>query len=370
MMQLSSPNVLVVDDDPTLLHLLSDMLAPICAVVHLASAVDSAVQILRTQVVDVILADLCLPGERGTALLAYAAERQNDPAVIIMTGNATLNDALDGVHLHASDFLLKPFSIAKLRESVLRAFAELEERRALERVRTMPQSERLQLETLIATLDACEHDTCAHSLRVLEYCFHLAEMVGYPHSELPQLARAALLHDIGKIGIPQSILAKPGRLTPEEFEVMKSHVVKGVRILERVPTMRACIPVVLHHHERYDGGGYPNGTKSDDIPLGARIFTVADTFDAMTSDRPYRRAVSFEDASAEISRCAGQQFDPAITNAFLNVPATTWAKLRERAQSLSTQQFLAQLLQHEALSYELSPCSYGIREETHSRCHV
>jgi len=362
-MQFSSPNLLVVDDDPVLLQLLANMLAPICAIVHTAPAVDSALQILRNNIIDVILADVGLPGERGTALLAYAAERQNDPAVIIMTGNPTLSDALEGVHLHASDFLLKPFSKAKLRDAVLRAFAELEERRSLERVGKLPQHERLQLETLIATLDACEHETCSHSLRVLEYCLHLAEMVGYPHSQLPELARAALLHDIGKIGIPQSILAKPGQLTSAEFDVMKSHVLKGVRILERVPTMRVCIPIALHHHERYDGTGYPNGARREDIPFGARIFAVVDTFDAMTSDRPYRRAVSFDEASTEISRCAGHQFDPAITDAFLKVPGKTWAELRARAHraSLSTEQFLARLLRHEALAADLKPptCEEG-----------
>ncbi|HEX8927128.1 MAG TPA: HD domain-containing phosphohydrolase, partial [Terriglobales bacterium] len=258
-MQLSSPNALVVDDEPVLLNLLVDMLAPICASVQSACSIRDALQILQSRVVDVIVADLCLPGERGTALLNYAADRQNDPAVIIITGNPTLSDALEGVHLHASDFLLKPFSKAKLNDSVLRAFADLEERRSISRLGQIPGTERLQLETLLATLDACEHETCSHSLRVLEYCFHLATMVGYPESDLPELARAALLHDIGKIGIPQSILAKPGRLTQEEFDIMKSHVLKGVRILERVESMRTSIPIVLHHHERYDGSGYPNG---------------------------------------------------------------------------------------------------------------
>lgn len=356
-MQLSSPNILVVDDDLAIREMLANLLAPISAVVHLASDVDDALHVLETHIVDVILADLCLPGERGTALLAYAAERENDPAVIIMTGSPTLSDALDGVHLHASDFLLKPFSTAKLRESVLRAFTELEERRSLEQLGKVPQTERLQLETLVATLDACEHETCSHSLRVLEYCFHLAEMVGYPQSQLPELARAALLHDIGKIGIPQSILAKPGRLTAEEFEIMKSHVVKGVRILERVPTMRVCIPIVLHHHEQYDGTGYPNAVEKNDIPLGARIFAIVDTFDAMTSDRPYRRAVSFEDASSEIRRCAGHQFDPAITDAFLRVQSKTWDELRDRAHgaSLSNQRFLARLLRNDGLADRVVP---------------
>jgi putative nucleotidyltransferase with HDIG domain len=300
-MQFSSPNVLLVDDDPVLLDLLVDTLTPITSAVHVATTVKRAQQILRDRVVDIIVTDLCLPGERGTTLLAYAAEHQNDPAVILISGNATLNDALEGVHLHASDFLLKPFSQAKLKESVRRAFSELEERRSVERLGNVPQSEWLQLETLIGTLDACEHETCAHSLRVLEYCFYLAERVGYPGSQLPELARAALLHDIGKIGIPPSILRKPRRLTMEEFDIMKSHVLKGVRILERVPTMRACIPIVLNHHEHFDGSGYPNGKRNNEIPLGARIFSVVDTLDAMTSDRPYRDALPFDKAMVKFS---------------------------------------------------------------------
>ncbi|HUO60811.1 MAG TPA: HD domain-containing phosphohydrolase [Candidatus Acidoferrales bacterium] len=332
---LSSPNVLVVEDNEELRDVLADVLAPISASVRAASTVAHALPVLREHLIDVIVTDICMPGERGTKLLAYSAEHQNDPAVIIITGNATLSDALEGVHLRASDFLLKPFSKSKLCASVVRAFAELQERRASARFRTACNAECLQLETLIETLDACEHDTCLHSLRVLEYCMHLANHVGYPEAEFPALARAALLHDIGKIGIPESVLLKPDRLTPEESEVMKSHVLRGVRIMERVPTLRESLPIVLHHHEHYDGNGYPNGSKGKDIPLGARIFTVVDTLDAMTSDRPYRRALSFVEARTEIQRCSAHQFDPEVVNAFLALPTETWEQLRGMAENSS-----------------------------------
>jgi HD-GYP domain-containing protein (c-di-GMP phosphodiesterase class II) len=194
---------------------------------------------------------------------------------------------------------------------------------------------------------------------VLEYCFYLAEIVGYPESQIPELARAALLHDIGKIGIPTSILRKPSRLTKEEFDIMKSHVLKGVRILERVPTMRACIPIVLNHHEDFDGTGYPNGRRNKEIPLGARIFAV-DALDAMTSDRPYRDALPFDKAMTEIQRCAGQQFDPIVASAFLQVPAGTWKELRSRADTsaMSSEQLLMRVLRRNLPRADFGCSSY------------
>jgi len=140
-----------------------------------------------------------------------------------------------------------------------------------------------------------------------------------------------LLHDIGKIGIPDAILLKPGPLTPEEWKVMHTHPEIGRRLIERIPFLRGAVPIVYSHHEKWDGSGYPRGLGGEDIPLGARIFAVVDAFDAMTFDRPYSKAITFDAAKAEIKRCAGTHFDPAVVEAFLRVPARFLDEIRRRS---------------------------------------
>jgi len=146
---------------------------------------------------------------------------------------------------------------------------------------------------------------------------------------LPQIARAAFLHDIGKMAIPDQILRKPGPLTPEEREVMRTHCEIGYNMVTRIPFLREAAEIVLTHQEYFDGTGYPRGLKGEQIPLGARIFAVADALDAMISDRPYRKALSITHARDEIKRCSGTQFDPAVVEVFLAMPATLWNELRE-----------------------------------------
>lgn len=156
----------------------------------------------------------------------------------------------------------------------------------------------------------------------------LAGQLGVPDRDLGHLFRGALLHDVGKIAVPDAILRKPGPLTDAEWAEMRRHPTAGHSILRDVPFLQEALPTVLHHHERWDGSGYPAGLAGEDIPLGARIFAVIDTLDAITSDRPYRAARSLEDARQEIRRCAGTQFDPRVVDAFLAVPAAEWLELR------------------------------------------
>jgi HD-GYP domain-containing protein (c-di-GMP phosphodiesterase class II) len=158
-------------------------------------------------------------------------------------------------------------------------------------------------------------------------------MVGYSPVFLPQLETAALLHDIGKIAVPDRILLKPDRLTVDEFNQMKRHADAGADILQRVRHLRPATDIVRHHHERYDGSGYPSGLAGEDIPFGARIFTVADTLDAMTSDRCYRRALPYSAAVQEIVRCSGTQFDPKIVEAFCRVPEGVWTSIRAETET-------------------------------------
>jgi response regulator RpfG family c-di-GMP phosphodiesterase len=172
------------------------------------------------------------------------------------------------------------------------------------------------IEALAAALDARDSATEGHCQRVTGCTLIIGRHMGIEGPDLTALRYGAALHDIGKIGIPDAILRKPGRLTDEEWALMRQHPELGERIIAGIEFLRCAVPVVLHHHERWDGGGYPHGLKGEEIPLGARIFMVADAFDAMISNRPYRRGISYEQALREIRRVSGQQFDPAVVEAF------------------------------------------------------
>ena len=173
------------------------------------------------------------------------------------------------------------------------------------------------LHSLTSAVDAKDSYTCGHSERVALLSRHLATEIGLPDAEVEQIYMAGLLHDVGKIGVPESVLQKTGRLTPEEFDQMKKHPEIGARILSDVKQVKALIPGVLYHHERYDGRGYPTGLAAGAIPLMGRIICLADCFDAMTSNRTYRKALPLEVALTEIRRCAGTQFDPTLAESFL-----------------------------------------------------
>jgi HD-GYP domain-containing protein (c-di-GMP phosphodiesterase class II) len=157
----------------------------------------------------------------------------------------------------------------------------------------------------------------------------IAKSMDIEPSHLPQLARAAFLHDIGKMAIPDRILRKPGPLTEEERTTMRTHCEIGYNMLVRIPFLREAAEIVLAHQEYYDGTGYPRGLRGEQIPLGARIFAIADALDAMISDRPYRSALPVAHARGEVQRCCGTQFDPSVVEVFLSIPDSTWLELRE-----------------------------------------
>jgi putative nucleotidyltransferase with HDIG domain len=173
------------------------------------------------------------------------------------------------------------------------------------------------LHSLTSAVDAKDAYTCGHSERVALLSRHLAQQLGYSDHEVERIYMAGLLHDVGKIGVPEAVLQKPGKLTVEEFDQMKKHPEIGARILADIKQVKDILPGVLHHHERYDGRGYPSGLAGENIPAMGRILCLADCFDAMTSNRTYRKALPLEVALTEIRRCSGTQFDPAMTDAFL-----------------------------------------------------
>ena len=177
-----------------------------------------------------------------------------------------------------------------------------------------------------------------HTMRVTEYSFLLAQQLDLPAKDLHLIRTGTPLHDIGKIGIDDAILKKPGKLTPHEFEVMKTHTVKGAKILETVPDLADVIPIVRSHHERWDGGGYPDGTAGEKTPRLARIVAVCDAFDAMTSDRPYRKGMAHEIAFAEVEKMSGKQFDPEIADAFLAIKQRIVQEMQSETKRFNMQQ--------------------------------
>ena len=189
------------------------------------------------------------------------------------------------------------------------------------------------LQALGAALDLRDNETAGHSRRVTRYCLEMARRMDYEDAALKSLERGSYLHDIGKIGIPDSVLLKPGALDANERKIMESHVGIGYKLVNHISFLSDSAELVLCHQERFDGTGYPRGLKGTEIPLGARIFSVADTLDAMTSDRPYRSAVPFAEARAEIVRGSGTQFDPDVVAAFLATPEKAWENIRREVSA-------------------------------------
>jgi putative nucleotidyltransferase with HDIG domain len=183
------------------------------------------------------------------------------------------------------------------------------------------------LHSLTSAVDAKDAYTCGHSERVALLSRHLAMQAKLSDHEVERVYMAGLLHDVGKIGVPEVVLQKTGRLTAEEFEQIKKHPEIGARILQDIKQIKDIIPGVLHHHERYDGKGYPGGLAGEDIPLMGRIICLADCFDAMTSSRTYRKALPLEVALTELRRCSGTQFDPRLTEAFLQISGEQFREL-------------------------------------------
>jgi putative nucleotidyltransferase with HDIG domain len=257
--------------------------------------------------------------------------------------------AVEAMRLGAMDYIAKPFTAAQIGDTLSGAIQRLRERK--ERARHLKRLEDFFLEqgvelrralsshasasestlnALVNALDAREHETEAHSRRVGEYALHLAEAMGVSANAREDIRKGALLHDIGKIGISDRILLKPGKLTSEEWVEMRKHPEIGYWILTGSRELRVASDIVIAHHERWDGKGYPNGLVGYDIPLGARIFSVVDTFDALTSNRPYHRGESYESAREEIEMNAGTQFDPSVVEHFLRVAPALWQDIRSR----------------------------------------
>ena len=262
-----------------------------------------------------------------------------DAGVLVLKREGDVRTALEGLDGDAYDLIMRPAAAASNG-----AAADLASLWRAGDMRLLPAAspssppalsaaDAVALAALRDMLQARDPGTGAHSERVRIYALALAEAHGVPKSQLPDVEHGVMLHDIGKIAVPDSILLKPGPLSPDEWKIMRTHPEVGRRLIEHMPFLRGALPVVYHHHERWDGTGYPDGLRGEDIPLGARIFAVADAFDAMTYDRPYSRAIPVASARAEIERCAGTHFDPSVVATFLALPLECLEELRGQAIS-------------------------------------
>jgi len=339
--------VLVVDDEPSVCRLLREHLTTQGFSCQSASSGKEALELLAGGTFDVIISDLRMPGMSGLELLEEAHKKCPHLAFLIGTGVDEVRVGVQAMKQGAADYLLKPFQLDAVVASLQRALEkkrleiELENyRRHLEEMveqRTKQLHAAMKrieltydetLEALGAALDLRDNETAGHSQRVTRYCLEMAKARGCSDEQLKEIARGSYLHDIGKIGIPDAILLKPGKLTEEERAVMEAHARIGYDLVSRIAFLAGASEIVLTHQERYDGTGYPQGLIGAEIPLGARIFAVADTLDAMTSDRPYRRALPFSAAREEIVRESGRQFDPDGVHAFLSIPERVWEDIR------------------------------------------
>ncbi len=323
------PRVLIVDDEPNIRSLLRRALAGGGFDLFEAPDGETAYDILRTVGADVVLSDLLMPGMKGTDLLRLAKAHDDSVGFIILTGVGTMENAIEALRLQADDYLLKPFNLDEVTLSVERALRHrrllLENRYYQGHLEGRVEEQAQQIETLFvdalmtiaSAVEARDGYTGGHIERVTHYAVATGRVLGIGKDSLRHLWVAGLLHDLGKVAIPDQILGKPGRLTDEEYEIIQQHPTIGAAILERSPFLRPALPGVLHHHERWDGGGYPGGLRGEEISLEGRILAVADTYDAIVTTRPYRESQPPEAAVCEIRRCSGSQFDPLVVDAFL-----------------------------------------------------
>ena len=342
--------ILIVDDDAQVRDVLHQIFLSADYGCLLATNGQEGLEVFRASRPPLTVTDLKMPVMDGIALLDGIRREDADAAVIVLTGAPDVKTAIDSLKLGAYDFIMKPVNVDELlfaaeraleRRQLLierREYHALLERRVEEAThslqsayRQLQETYRTTLEALGSALDSRDVGTEAHSRRVHGYALATAREYGVPEADIADLEHGVLLHDIGKIGIPDAILLKSGPLTPEEWQTMRRHPEIGKRLIETIPFLRGAVPVVYSHHERWDGTGYPRRLKGKDIPLGARIFSVVDAFDAMTFDRPYSKAIPFEAAYTEIKRCAGSHFDPAVVEAFLRVPEAMLGEIRRKS---------------------------------------
>jgi putative nucleotidyltransferase with HDIG domain len=366
--------ILVVDDDDDSRELLARLVRAEDREVEAAVDGDEALARLEDFQPDVVLSDIYMPHLDGVELLQAIKSRAPETEVVLMTGARDTALALTAIRAGAADYLVKPIDPQELgvvlertlekrrllaenrdyRESLEK---QVEERTAQLVARTrqverligrLEESYETTLNALAAALDLRDNETHDHSARVAAYAVRLGEEMGLDSAALRELRYGALLHDVGKIAVPDAILRSSQPLSEEDWERMKSHPFTGWEMLRRVPFLTSALDVVLCHHERWDGTGYPCRLEGESIPLAARIFAVVDSLDAITSERPYRPGSSFAEARETIRAGSGTQFSPDVVEAFLRIPDSDWSGIRIRFEDPSGERLALDVTQWRA----------------------
>ena len=369
------PNLLIVDDETVIREVLSERLSLAgyqCDTA--ANGIEAMNRLKNGDRYSLVLSEIEMPGQNGMALLREIKQAYPDIDVVMVTGVVAIDTAIKSIRMGASDYIVKPFNLDDVIITVERtlekrrlihenreyqiSLEQMVQERTQEVIRKGQEVEGLYkelktafeqiratydttLEALMEALDTRDTETQGHSRRVSEFTVAVAKRLGVHEPELTQMKWGALLHDVGKIGVPDAILRKPGPLTPEEWVEMRKHPELGRRILSGVRFLEGAVPIVYCHQERYDGTGYPRGLKGDQIPLGARIFAAVDTLDAMTMNRPYRKALPYDQAREEVIKFGGVQFDPKVVEAFLQVPEPEWEGIRKQIKAELTARGMA-----------------------------
>jgi len=328
---------LVVDDEELIRDLMVHTLNNYGYEVETAGNADDALERMDRSSVELALIDIQMPGKSGIELLGEIVDKYPDTAVVMVSGINEIDTALTTMKMGAYDYITKPFTPSVVAQRIELA---LEKRRLIienrnyqlnleklvkERTEELVSTYDATIKALGGALDLRDSETEDHCRRVAAYVLKIAKIVGIEDEKiLRDLELGAFLHDIGKIGVPDAILLKPGKLTEEEKKVIETHPKLGNDLIKQIQFLKGASELVLSHHEWFDGSGYPQGLRESDIPLPARLFTVADTIDAMTSDRPYRKALPIEAVGKELRKLSGVQFDPQIVDAFFSVPEREW----------------------------------------------
>jgi len=328
--------ILLVDDDPAILLSASTALRQAGYSCVKTRSAAMALEQLQTNSFDLMIADVAMPGMSGIDLTKNALELIPDLTVVIMSGASEIENPVNAIRAGATDYLSKPFDIQELHSCVTRTFGKKE----TEFERKRKQALRIQWDAaaraFALSLDARDHETEGHAERVLAYSLRLGQEIGLSADDLVALELGARLHDIGKIGVPDHILKKPGPLDEDERAIMSLHPGRGEEMVRNMKLPDDAAVIVGQHHEKWDGSGYPRKLRGEEIHIGARVFSVVDTFDAITSDRCYRKGRPYQDALEEILKFSNTQFDPAIVEAFAKIDPAEWDQIRSKCSMEET----------------------------------
>ena len=346
---IAQPRLLIVDDELEVRGVLHDLLGDTYECAEAESAEEALAQ-LREKNFELVISDITMSGMTGLEMIPLVKVASPDTVIVMISGMQTIESAINALRLGAFDYLMKPFDLRQAEAAVARALEhhelvvakrryenhleELVDQRTTELDQALDSLEnayRSTLQALTAALETRDAETHGHSERVVTFSLRLGREYGLNRAQMKALEFGSLLHDIGKIGVPDAILRKPAKLTDEEWVRMREHPMHGQQILRGIKFLEGAARVVAQHHEKWDGSGYPLGIKAEEIDICARIFSVADAFDAITSDRVYRQGRPYEVAAQELEEWSGRQFDPKVVEAFHRVPKEDWDELRRRS---------------------------------------